>query len=255
MVAAPVDVRCEALSCEYARARVLHDVTFHLPGARVLALVGPNGAGKTTLLSALAGLHPAASGWAAHGGLDVALHPVAVRRRMGALLDFFGLYPSLCVADLLAYAARSRGVPARRARAFARSAAAFCGIGHLLAERATSLSRGWRQWVGIAQALVHRPSVLLLDEPASGLDPDARSLLAQRLRLLVRDHAVTVVVSSHILSELRAYADALLLLDAGRVRLFRADLDVGAEDLEAVYAEAMGRPQAVAHPVDWTPPA
>ncbi len=220
------------LTFDYPGTRALHRVSFSLAAGSITALVGPNGAGKTTLLRCLAALEEPLAGELRVDGVDAIAAPREVHRRLGYLSDFFGLYDDLTVDRCLRHAAAIRGVPRAREREVARDAAERLGIADRLADRAGVLSRGLRQRLAIAQAIVHRPRVLLLDEPASGLDPDARHALAA-LFVRLRDEGMTLLVSSHILAELDAYSTDLLVLRQGRV--------VSCEPLGSAAARAVAR--------------
>jgi ABC-2 type transport system ATP-binding protein len=210
-------IEVEQLSFEYPGKRALDEVTFALAPRSVTALVGPNGAGKSTLLRCLAGLSRPLSGKLRVSGVDVLDQPREVRARIGYMGDFFGLYDELSAAQCLTYTALARGYGATRARDAVARAAERVGLGpEHLGRKAGALSRGLRQRLAIAQAILHEPSVLLLDEPASGLDPEARIALAS-LFVSLREQGITLLVSSHILAELEAYSTHMLLLRDGRI--------------------------------------
>jgi ABC-2 type transport system ATP-binding protein len=201
---------------DYPASRALRGVSFEVTDGAVLALVGPNGAGKTTLLRCMAALDPPTSGTIGIAGLDVVESPRAVHRLLGFLPDFFGLYDELTVRQCLIYAARSREVGPAQAPAAAEQAAARVKLGDRLESRAGQLSRGLRQRLAIAQTIVHSPRVLLLDEPAAGLDPEARRDLSELITRLAGD-GMTIIVSSHILAELEDYSTRMLMLRDGAV--------------------------------------
>ena len=201
---------------DYPSARVLHAVTFEVPEGAVLALVGPNGAGKTTLMRCMAALDEPAEGSISIAGVDTRGDPRAVHAALGYLPDFFGLYDELTVRQSLVYAARSRGVAATAAEQAALGAAERVQLSDRLDARAGHLSRGLRQRLAIAQTIVHGPRVLLLDEPAAGLDPEARRALSDLITRLAGE-GMTIVVSSHILAELEDYSTRMLMLRDGRV--------------------------------------
>lgn len=204
------------LTFEYPGVRALDGVSFTVAAGSVTALVGPNGAGKTTLLRCLAALDVPLAGHIRVDGIDVVAEPRACHRRIGYLSDTFGLYGELSVRRCLTYVAAANRVPAAQIPQAVQHAAQQLEIDTLLDVRAGTLSRGQRQRLAVAQALIHRPPVLLLDEPASGLDPEARHRLA-RLFLRLRAEGMTLIVSSHILAELEAYSTDMLVLRAGRV--------------------------------------
>lgn len=200
----------------YDDTPALRGVSFSAAAGSVTALVGPNGAGKTTLMRCIAGLDTPAAGGITVAGIDVVASPREARMRMGFLQDFFGLYDRLSVRRCLDYAARARLVPAaERERRIAEVASAL-GLAPLLDRDTASLSRGQRQRVAIGAAIVHGPEVLILDEPAAGLDPEARAELAALIRTLAA-RGTTLLVSSHILAELEDYSTDVLMLEAGRV--------------------------------------
>ncbi|NGY03174.1 ABC transporter ATP-binding protein [Solimonas terrae] len=209
-------IRASELVYEYPGKRALDAVSFTLAAASITALVGPNGAGKTTLLRCLAGLDEPYSGTVEIAGIDVLKHPRDAHRHIGYLPDDFGLYAELSVRRCLLYAGRARGLADATLDARVDEVAAQLEIGDKLADKAGSLSRGQRQRLAIAQSIIHRPSVLLLDEPASGLDPESRAALSGLMRKL-RGEGMTLVVSSHILAELEEYCTGMLVLQQARI--------------------------------------
>jgi ABC-2 type transport system ATP-binding protein len=237
-----IDVR--HVSYDYPSGRALHEVSFVLRPGAVLALVGPNGAGKSTLMRCIAALDTPAEGTIGVAGRDTQADPRGVHRALGYLPDVFGLYEALTVERSLVYAARSRGVTAERAVRAAEAAAERVGLADRMQVRAGELSRGLRQRLAIGQCIVHRPEVVLLDEPAAGLDPEARRELSGLIRALAADGA-TVVVSSHILAELEDYCSEMLMLREGRV---------AGDGLVAAGAAAR-RPAAVRVEVSFANPA
>lgn len=221
----PHIIEVHNLIFDYPGFRALNGVSFLIPAGSVTALVGPNGAGKTTLLRCIAALETPLSGTVRVAGLDVYESPREVHRLMGYLSDNFGLYSDLTVAQGLEYAARAQGLPSSALAAAIAATAQRMGLTEKLHHRASTLSRGQRQRLGIGQAIIHAPQVLLLDEPASGLDPEARSALAQVFKAL-QAQGMSLLVSSHILAELDEYSSHMLALDQGQVLEHRA-LQVG----------------------------
>lgn len=201
---------------DYPGHRALRGVSLHITPGSVTALVGPNGAGKSTLLRCLAGLDTPLAGRISVDGIDVLAEPREAHRALGYLSDFFGLYEQLSVAQSLHYAAAAQGVPEAQVPARARTTAEQLQLTHKWDTPCANLSRGQRQRVAIGQAIVHNPRVLLLDEPASGLDPEARSSLSGLFRQL-QAQGMTLVVSSHILSELDEYCTHILAIRDGRI--------------------------------------
>ncbi|MBI5005833.1 MAG: ABC transporter ATP-binding protein [Nitrosomonadales bacterium] len=209
-------IEISSLTFDYPGHRALDGVTLTVPTGSVTALVGPNGAGKTTLMRCIAGLETPLEGRIAVAGMDVIEQPREVHRIMGYLSDFFGLYQELSVARCLEYAAAAQGLPEADIPAAIERTAQRLDLDDRLRQPAGSLSRGLRQRVAIGQAIIHQPRVLLLDEPASGLDPEARSGLAALFRQLQAD-GMTLLVSSHILAELDEYSTHMLALRDGRI--------------------------------------
>ena len=200
---------------EYPGIRALDDVTFSLRTGTITALVGPNGAGKTTLMRCLCGLERPLSGGIRIDEIDVIEDPRRSHERIGYLADFFGLYDELTVFQCLRYAAEANGITDDLEQAV-QAAASCLGLNDRLQQFTGTLSRGLRQRVAISQAIIHKPEVLVLDEPASGLDPEARHDLAQSFKRL-QSEGMTLLVSSHILSELQAYATDMLVIRQGKI--------------------------------------
>ncbi|HUJ03401.1 MAG TPA: ABC transporter ATP-binding protein [Rhizomicrobium sp.] len=201
---------------EYPSKRALEGVSLSVRSETITALVGPNGAGKTTLLRCLAALEPPYAGTVLIDGLDTAEAPRQIHARLGYLPDFYGLYDELTVRRCLTYAARAHGIAPGETDSAVEKAATRVHLTDRLESKAGELSRGLRQRLAIGQAIVHEPKVLLLDEPAAGLDPQARRDLSALL-LSLRECGMTLVVSSHILAELEDYCSEMIIIENGRV--------------------------------------
>lgn len=209
-------IKITGLTFDYPGHRALNDVSLTVANGSVTALVGPNGAGKTTLMRCIAGLETPLTGSITVADMDVIDQTRDVHRIMGYLSDFFGLYQDLTVARCLEYAAAAQGLPEADIPAAIERTARRLNLSDRLQQTSGSLSRGLRQRVAIGQAIIHQPKVLLLDEPASGLDPEARASLAELFRQLQAD-GMTLLVSSHILAELDEYSTHMLALRDGRI--------------------------------------
>jgi ABC-2 type transport system ATP-binding protein len=216
-----------SLRFDYPNHPALVDVSFTLTAGSVTALVGPNGAGKSTLMRCIAGLAEPLSGAVYLNGVAISDNPRLAHRDIGYLEDEFGLYDELTASQCLRYAAAARGVPDAALDARTEAVAAQLDISHCLPKRVRELSRGQRQRVAIGQAIISAPKLLVLDEPASGLDPEARASLADLFKRLQAD-GITLLVSSHILTELEAYSTHMLVLRAGRMIEYRALATVAA---------------------------
>lgn len=209
-------IKVESLIFDYPGKRALRGVSFEVEAGSITALVGPNGAGKTTLLRAMAALHVPLSGRIEIAGVDAIEDPRECHRQVGYLSDFFGLYERLSVEQALLYMAGARGLRGEAVASAAREAIASVDLEQHASKPARTLSRGLRQRLALAMALVHKPRVLLLDEPASGLDPEARHSLSA-LFVKLRSEGITLLVSSHILAELEDYSTHMLVLRDGAI--------------------------------------
>lgn len=198
----------------FGDVHAVRDMTFTARPGRVTALIGPNGAGKTTLLLMLATLLAPDAGTLSVAGHDPVTAPEEVRRATGWMPDVLGSWNTLSVRRAIETTALLYGMSAERARERADELIALVSLEKLASAQTRSLSRGQKQRLSLARALVHDPSVLLLDEPASGLDPAARVALRELVRGLARDGR-TVLVSSHVLAELEELADDAVFVEDG----------------------------------------
>jgi len=205
----------EDVSRSFGTVRALDSITLEARPGRVTALVGPNGSGKTTLLLVLAGLLVPDSGTVRVAGFDPVTDGPSARARTGWMPDAFGTWDSLTARQVLSTFAAAYRIPSATARARVDELLATVHLTELADRPASVLSRGQKQRLGLARALVHKPDVLLLDEPASGLDPRSRVDLRVLLRRLA-DEGCTVLVSSHVLSELEEMADDAVFISRGR---------------------------------------
>jgi ABC-2 type transport system ATP-binding protein len=207
-------IQIKNLTFDYPEKRALDNVSFEVQEGTITALVGPNGSGKTTLLRNMAALTKPLSGEIIINGINAATNPREVHLQIGYLQDLFGLYDHLTVAQSLQFMAYSRLYEDDNIEEAIEIAIKRSGVASFLDKKVSSLSRGMRQRVGIAQAIIHNPKILLLDEPASGLDPEARHALSNLL-LELRDSGMTIMVSSHILAELEDYSTEMLIIQDG----------------------------------------
>ncbi|MBI4351301.1 MAG: ABC transporter ATP-binding protein [Elusimicrobia bacterium] len=207
-------VGTSALRREYGEVTAVKDMDLSVPRGAVMALVGPNGAGKSTLLKLLSAVLEPTRGTALVNGVDINEDPRGVHAAVGFLPDFFGLYEELTAGEYLEYFARAYGVPAGGRAAVISRTLADVDLAGKAGARVRALSRGMRQRLAIGRTLLHEPPLLLLDEPASGLDPESRHDL-QKLFIRLAKAGKTLVVSSHILTELEDYCTHVAILREG----------------------------------------
>ena len=210
-------ISVEGLSKTYGRRAALDSVSFEVPKGEIFGFVGPNGAGKTTTLRILAALLEPTAGRAVIDGADVVEHPDRVHERLGYMPDFFGVYDQLTAAEYLDFYAACYRQPKARRKKIADDLLELVGLSDRHDQSVDTLSRGMKQRLCLARALVHDPAVLLLDEPASGLDPRARVEMREILKELQR-MGKTIVISSHILPELTELCTMIGIIDQGRIR-------------------------------------
>jgi ABC-2 type transport system ATP-binding protein len=203
------------LTKRFGRHAAVDDLTFEVRPGEVLGFLGPNGAGKTTAMRMITGYLPPSEGRVSLGGFDLLEHPLEVKRRIGYLPENPPLYPELTVRRYLEFVADIKDVPAGRRTAQVNRAIERAVLGEVRDTRIAKLSKGFKQRVGLAQAIVHEPPVLILDEPTSSLDPKQRAEVRELIAELRGDH--TVVLSTHILSEASQIADRVIILNRGKV--------------------------------------
>jgi ABC-2 type transport system ATP-binding protein len=209
-------IRVTNLVKRYNGTLALAGLDLDVAAGEIYGLVGPNGAGKTTTLRILATLLPPTAGDAEIAGASIRSHPEQVRSILGYMPDSFGVYDDMKVWEYLDFFGRCHGLPAERRRRMISDLLDLVDLGARREAYVATLSRGMQQRLCLAQALVHDPAVLILDEPASGLDPRARVELRELLREL-RSLGKTILISSHILPELEELCTSLAIIDAGRV--------------------------------------
>jgi ABC-2 type transport system ATP-binding protein len=210
-------IEVDNLTMVYGKRTALDHVSFVVPEGEIFGFVGPNGAGKTTTLRILAALLEPTAGRAFVDGADVSKQPEHVHGRLGYMPDFFGVYDQLTVAEYLDFYASCYRQPKRKRKVVVDNLLELVDLADRRDQLVDTLSRGLKQRVCLARALVHDPTVLLLDEPASGLDPRARVEMREILKEL-RSMGKTIVISSHILPELTELCTMIGIIDRGRMR-------------------------------------
>ena len=228
-------IKFEHLHKRYGPVLALDDLSLEVPRGAIYGLIGPNGAGKTTLLRILGALIPPTAGQVWIDNVEVTRSPAVTQRKIGYMPDFFGVYPDLTVAEYLEFYAGIHGIPRRNQASIVMNLLELVDLSDKRDAPAEFLSRGMKQRLCLARALIHDPEVLLLDEPASGLDPRARVELRELLRTL-QGMNKTIVISSHILLELADICSHIAIVCAGRLVMAETvELRGAADRLEEVY--------------------
>jgi ABC-2 type transport system ATP-binding protein len=209
-------VHISNLWVSYGAVRAVRGISFGIPRGDVFGFIGPNGAGKSTTIKVLATLLKPAHGVVRIGGVSVPEHPMRIRRMIGYVPDFFGVYEDLNVAEYLHFYAAAYQVPRHQRERTISDVLALTDLAHKADAPVDSLSRGMKQRLALARVLIHDPDVLLLDEPASGLDPRARIEVRELLKAL-KGLGKTILISSHILHELAQLCTRIGIIEAGQM--------------------------------------
>lgn len=239
-------IEVENLTKDYGTFQALRDVTFNVERGEILGFLGPNGAGKTTTMRIITGFIPATSGTVRVAGYDVAEKSLEARKHLGYLPETVPLYTELTPSEYLDFRARITGLHDKRERK-ARIGEVMdrLNIVDVANKQIGALSRGYRQRVGLAQAMLHNPDVLILDEPTVGLDPVQITGVRDLIRELGRDH--TVILSTHILAEVSMVCDRVVIINRGRLVALDTPVHMAASatDTQTVHLEVAGSPVSV----------
>jgi gliding motility-associated transport system ATP-binding protein len=208
-------IEVQHLTKRYGRVTAVDDVTFRVERGEILGFLGPNGAGKTTTMRILTGYIPATEGKAIVAGFDVFDQPIEAKRRTGYLPETPPLYPDMSIVEYLTFVSKIKGVPAADRRSRVQQVMQRTRIDDMANRLCSKLSKGYRQRVGLAQALIHNPDVLILDEPTAGLDPKQIIETRQLIKQLAGDH--TIILSTHILPEVSQTCQRVVIINKGRV--------------------------------------
>ncbi len=244
---ARLDIEARSLSKRYGDLLAVDDVSFTVARGEVMGFLGPNGAGKTTTMRMLTGFVPPTDGTALIAGEDIFTNPLAARRAVGYLPETPPLYPEMSVESYLRYVARIKDVPRARQRESVDRALERCALSEVRRRIIGALSKGFRQRVGLAQAIVHDPPVLILDEPTIGLDPiqigEIRALIADLAAPSHGESRKTVILSTHILTEVEAICQRVILINEGRKAIDQPlqELTAGGESLEEIFGRVTAR--------------
>ncbi len=240
-------IEARNLSKRYGDVVAVNAVDFTVGRGEVVGFLGPNGAGKTTTMRMLTGFLPPSDGTALIAGHDIFSDPLAARRAVGYLPESPPLYPEMTVERYLDYVARIKDVPRAKRRESVARAIERCGLKQVAWQVIGTLSKGFRQRVGLAQAIVHDPPVLILDEPTVGLDPlqirEIRALIADLASPRQGEHQQTVILSTHILAEVEAICRRVIMIHQGHkvVDAPLSELVAGGQSLEQLFAHEMSR--------------
>jgi len=208
-------IQVEGLSKRYARHVAVNNISFSVEKGDIVGFLGPNGAGKTTTMRILTCFMPPTSGKATVGGYDVFEQPFEVKKRMGYLPEAPPLYPEMSVKDYLAFVANLKNVPASEVKTRTEQVMERCSVLDVRDKLISKLSKGYRQRVGLAQAIIHNPDVLILDEPTSGLDPKQITETRELIKGLAGEH--TIILSTHILPEVEAVCRKVIIINRGNL--------------------------------------
>ncbi len=211
----PAMVEALGLAKYYGDFAAIEDISFSVPQGQVVAFLGPNGAGKSTTMKLLTGYLAPSRGTARIAGHDMGRDRLAGSARLGYLPENGPLYPDMTPRSLLEFFADARGMSPQRKRQRVESVIELCDLGGVVGKAISKLSKGYRQRVGMAQALLHEPDVLILDEPTAGLDPNQIRDVRKTIRTL--GQSKTILLSTHILQEVEAIASRVLFINEGRL--------------------------------------
>ena len=240
-------IEARNLSKRYGDVEAVSDLSFEVNKGDIVGFLGPNGAGKTTTMRMLTGFLPATNGTAHIAGHDIFEEPLSARRSVGYLPETPPLYPEMTVVSYLEFVAKIKDVPRAQCREAVDRSLERCGLAHVSRRVIGDLSKGYRQRVGLAQAIVHDPPVLILDEPTVGLDPiqirEIRALISELAAPEKGEARHTVILSTHILNEVEAICERIILINRGRKVVDQplAELVAGGQSLEEVFARATSR--------------
>jgi ABC-2 type transport system ATP-binding protein len=208
-------IKVEGLTKRYPRTLAVDNVSFEVEKGQIVGFLGPNGAGKTTTMRVLTCFLPPTEGRAEVAGFDVTTHSMDVKKRIGYLPETPPLYPEMEVVEYLDFVARLKGVPKGDVKKRVQEVSERCRVADVSTKLISKLSKGYRQRVGLAQAIIHNPDVLILDEPTSGLDPKQIIETRDLIKSLAGDH--TIILSTHILPEVEAICERVIIINKGRI--------------------------------------
>jgi ABC-2 type transport system ATP-binding protein len=238
-------IKVQGLTKRYARTVAVDNISFEVEKGQIVGFLGPNGAGKTTTMRVLTCFLPPTMGTANVAGFDVLENAMEVKKRIGYLPESPPLYPEMEVIEYLTFVGKLKGIPSADLARRISDVVGRCAIGDVRTRLIGKLSKGFRQRVGLAQAIIHNPPVLILDEPTSGLDPKQIIELRELLKSLAGEH--TIILSTHILSEVEHSCEHVIIIDRGKLVAIDSVSNLtnrlrGAEAVALEVEAADGRP-------------
>lgn len=240
-------IKVEGLTKRYAGTVAVDNISFEVEKGQIVGFLGPNGAGKTTTMRVLTCFLPPSDGKVSVAGFDVLENPMEVKKRIGYLPETPPLYPEMEVVEYLRFVGKLKGIESREVGARTDEVMERCSLTDVRSKLINKLSKGYRQRVGLAQAIIHNPDVLILDEPTSGLDPKQIIEIRELLRSLSGDH--TIILSTHILSEVEHSCERVIIIAQGKLVAIDSVSNLtnrlrGSEAVAVELESANGRPHA-----------
>src|ERR1700693_134966 len=238
-------ITVQGLTKRYARTVAVDHISFQVQKGQIVGFLGPNGAGKTTTMRILTCFLPPSEGTANIAGFDVLENPMEVKKRIGYLPETPPLYPDMEVVEYLNFVGKLKGIPSGDIKRRVDEVMGRCAVTDVSTKLIGKLSKGYRQRVGLAQAIIHNPDVLILDEPTSGLDPKQIIEIRELLKSLSGDH--TIILSTHILSEVEQSCERVIIISQGKLVAQDSVANLtnrlrGAEAVSLEVESAEGRP-------------
>src|SRR5580692_8530044 len=234
-------IKVKDLTKRYARTIAVDQISFEVAKGQIVGFLGPNGAGKTTTMRMLTCFLPNSSGSATVAGFDVLEKPLEVKKRIGYLPETPPIYPEMETAEYLKFVGQLKGLSGADLRKRIDYVCERCAVADVKTKLLGKLSKGYRQRVGLAQAIIHNPEVLILDEPTAGLDPKQINETRDLIKGLAGDH--TIILSTHILPEVEQTCEQVLIINKGKLVATDSvrNLQARARDAESVLVEVSGR--------------
>jgi ABC-2 type transport system ATP-binding protein len=232
-------ITVKELTKRYARNTAVDHISFEIQKGQIVGFLGPNGAGKTTTMRMLTCFLPPTAGTATVAGFDVLEEPMEVKRRIGYLPETPPLYPEMMTGEYLAFVGSLKGLRGAELTQRIDYVSERCSVADVRNKQLGKLSKGYRQRVGLAQAIIHNPEVLILDEPTSGLDPKQINETRDLIKSLAGDH--TIILSTHILSEVEQICQQVIIISKGKLVATDTVDNLQGRGAESVYVEIAGR--------------